>query len=873
MNFHPFDSHKIQTGTPTRFDHLNAFPVNQRLKTIRQEILDSGYHLCVQKAALITEYMKRHDPQPKWLGPLRRGHYAFYRNSMKKATQGIPQRTWQITANNHLSRFYQRRGQTTSSETQILFAEAFRHTLEKMQLKVYDHELIVGNPSSRRVGAPIHPELGGLLMLPEIDRLDTRPNNPIPINDDQRRMLKENIFPFWFNRSVLGLAPLFTKNPQLFSQTTEGCYFILTQFAGISHVTPDYPKVLRIGFKGIKEEIKQHLDQLDRMPDSRGNPAIEKQRAFYRAGLISADAAIAYGKRWRRHLVELAAGEPNPERKEELEALADMFGRIPAEPAVSFYEAVQSLFITHAMVHAENFQHGVSFGRVDQYLYPYYSADLEAGTITAEKAVEFLGCFIAKAGELIPLFFDRATEFFSGLSSASGLTLGGTLPDGSNGVNELSYLFLHAYDQIRLRQPNFHVRVHGNTPAAFLTLCADVLKKGGGLPAFFNDDQVVRALVNTGFGEADAANYSIVGCVEWGVPGKSFPAAGAVFINLPMALHLALHNGQFRENAFGPPTGAAKDFQSMDEIIVAFKTQLRHMIDIAVEGNEAIEKAHARYRPTPFLSILVEGCLERGIEVNNGGAVYGTAGCQGVGLADVADSLSAIDELIFRKKRLSFSEMLAAIDDNFKGREDIRQLIVNRTPKYGINRVEADRWARRVSGIYTREVFRHQSHRGGPYLGGFWSMTTHQGFGARTPALPSGRKDGETLANGISPINGRDRLGPTAAMASAAAIDTGYIGNGCALNMKINPDQIQGPEGSHLLGCLIMGYFDMGGCQVQFNIIDPALLIDARKHPEKYRDLVVRVSGYSAYFNDLTDAMKDELIDRTLYDSRTLCGC
>lgn len=259
--------------------------------------------------------------------------------------------------------------------------------------------------------------------------------------------------------------------------------------------------------------------------------------------------------------------------------------------------------------------------------------------------------------------------------------------------------------------------------------------------------------------------------------------------------------------------------------------------------------------------------------MNNGGAIYGTVGCQGVGLADVADSLSAIDELVFRKKRLSIAEILDAVDSNYDGREDIRQLIVNKTPKYGINRVEADSWARIVSGIYTRSVFRHKSPRGGPYLGGFWSMTTHQGFGVRTPALPSGRKAGETLANGISSVNGRDRLGPTAAMASAAKIDSSLIGNGCALNMKINPDQIQGDEGNRLLRWLIMGYFDMGGCQVQFNIIDPAILIDAREHPEKYRDLVVRVSGYSAYFNDLTDAMKDELIDRTLHSSRALCGC
>ncbi len=870
MSIHAAHSHNTPTDSRIRLDQLKAFPENKRLAKIRQDILDSGYHLCTQKASLVTDAMKRHDPQHKWLTPLRRVHYSAYRNSMKKAAQGMPQKTWQIAANNQLNRFYQRWRQLSPPEAQIAFAKAFQHTLDNVSLKVYDHELIVGNPSSKRVGAPIHPDLGGLLMLSEIDRLDSRSKNPIKLDPAQRRELKEDIFPYWFNRSVLALAPLYTKNPELFSQTTEGCYFILTQFAGISHVTPDYPKVLHIGFKGIKAEMRRHLAEL---PDDRGDSEIGKRRAFYEAGCITADAAIAYGRRWHRHLTEQAAAETDPERKSELAALADMFKRIPAGPATTFYEAVQSLLIAHVMVHAENFQHGVSFGRVDQYLYPYYTADLKSGVLTRDRAVEILGCFIAKAGELIPLFFDRATEFFSGLSSASGLTLGGCLPDGSDGVNELSYLFLHAYDQIRLRQPNFHVRVHRDTPAAFLTLCAEVLKKGGGLPAFFNDEPVTKALENSGFKKADAADYSIVGCVEWGVPGKSFPAAGAVFVNLPMALHLALNNGRFGTKTFGPPTGPAVDFQSMDDITAAFKTQLNHLLAIAVEGNNAIETAHARHRPTPFLSILIEGCIARGTEVNNGGAVYGTAGCQGVGLADVADSLSAIDDLVFCKQRLSLSEMLGAVNRNFEGREDIRQLIINKTPKYGTNKPEADRWAHIVSGIYTGAVFRHQTPRGGPYLGGFWSMTTHQGFGIRTPALPSGRKTGETLANGISSVNGRDKLGPTAAMASAAMIDSDLIGNGCALNMKINPDQIQGKDGSRLLSALIMGYFDMGGSQVQFNIIDPAILLDARSHPKKYPDLVVRVSGYSAYFNDLTDAMKDELIARTLHAGQTLCGC
>ncbi|MBW2219798.1 MAG: formate C-acetyltransferase/glycerol dehydratase family glycyl radical enzyme, partial [Deltaproteobacteria bacterium] len=593
--------------------------------------------------------------------------------------------------------------------------------------------------------------------------------------------------------------------------------------------------------------------------------ALKKEIAFYKASIIVADAAIEYGRRWKSTLEKSVEKTSEPIRKAELEELVSIFGNIPANHPSSFHEAVQMVFITHVILHQENFQHGVSFGRMDQYLYPYYIKDINSGKITPEKATEILGCFICKAGELLPLFFDRATEYFSGLSSASGITLGGEMPNGDSGVNDLSYLILLAYDQVRLRQPNFHVRIEDNTPPEFRHLCCEVLKKGGGIPAFFNDNTVIPALKQAGISNNDARDYAIVGCVEWGVQGKSFPAAGAVFINLAMAMQLALHDGLFNGKQFGPKTGPIENFTSMEVLLKAFQKQLINLLSLATQGNNAIETAHAKHRPTPFLSIVVEGCIENGTEVNAGGARYNSTGCQGVGLADVIDSFSAIDQIVFKKQKLSLSAFMAAVDNNFERHSDLWTYILNKVPKYGENSELSDSYAKIISGMYTQAVTQFTNPRKGSYFPGFWTMTTHMGFGTRMPALPSGRRAGDALANGASPCNGRDHKGPTASLTSASNLDTRLITNGYALNQKLNMDYLKGEPGNILLDGIILGYFKKGGMQIQFNIMDHSILADAKTHPQKYPDLVVRVSGYSAYFNDLTEAMKEELINRTLH--------
>jgi len=877
----------------------NSLQTLPRLKKLREDILNSPYHVCTQKASLLTCYYSSHmrrDVLDKLLSSVQ---YRFYRRSLEKSAKSIPQKSWQVAANNRINSFLLKRRRVTQGDPIMRCAEAFRYILENMELKVYDSELIVGNPSAWRVGAPIHPDLGGLLMLPEIKGISSRMNNPMKIEPAQLKELEEDIFPFWFNRSVLALTPLMSSDPDLFNTMLEGRYFILTQFSGISHVTPDYPTVLKKGFNGIAREVRARLDEIraaleelvsdgSKDPslyvgaDLQIHPVVNKTResylhlnqklSFYKAALVCAEAAADYGKRWSKFLEREAAATVDEVRRQELLRLAQVFNRVPAEPAETLYEALQCVFITHVMLHYESFQHGISFGRMDQYLYPYYKRDIESGRLTRSEAGELLGCFIAKAGELLPLFFDRATEYFSGLSSASGITLGGRTAEGKDGVNDLSFLFLQAYDQVRLRQPNFHVRINQDTPVEFTDLCCELIKKGGGLPAFFNDDEIPLALQRFGIAEKDAQDYSIVGCVEWGVPGKSFPAAGAIFINIPMALHLALHNGMYNGHRFGPQTGDIQAMKDMETLINAFRIQLENMVKRATEGNTAIERAHAIFRPTPFLSTVVDGCIEKGLEINAGGARYNSTGCQGVGLADTVDALTAIEQVVFNEGRLSLQEMIQAVEADFLGYPELNALILNRVHKYGENEERPNYYAGLVSGIYTGLVAQCSNPRGGQYYPGFWSMTTHQGFGARMGALPGGRRAGQPLANGISPCNGRDRNGPTASLSSAACVDNSLVSNGYALNEKLDLALVKDPSRNRLVESLIFGFFASGGMQVQFNVIDPAVLIDAKEHPDQYRGLVVRVSGYSAYFNDLTESMKDELIQRTAHDINS-CLC
>jgi formate C-acetyltransferase len=823
-----------------------------RLERLRRDLLEAPYSLCSCKAELLTDYFRSQLPVDRATEWLARRHFSLFRRSLLRSLgSGVSQKRWQLATGRALQRLYARRQERVASQPSVVtWARALAWILENSPLRIYEHELVVGNPSSQRIGAPIHPDLGGLLMLPELAGLATREVNPLATNQEQVRRLTEEILPDWFSRSVQARAGMLAEDPELPNLLVRGRHFVLTQFAGISHVTPDYPKVLSLGFEGILAEV----EAARRCADT------TEQQAFLEAAAIAARAAIAFGARWSRHCARQAEAETRAERARELRELAEVLERVPARPARTFHEAVQSVMLTHVMLHQESFQHGVSFGRVDQYLLPYYRRDVARGRIDTERAVEILGCFLGKAAELLPLFNAMATEYFSGLSSASGITLGGTDALGRDAANELSVLLLEAYDQMRLRQPNLHLRIHPDGDPLLLERACEIVKRGGGMPAFFNDAAIVPALEEHGARPADARDYSIVGCVEWGVPGRSFPAAGAGFLSLPAALDRALHGGAHVDEGGTP--GA---FAAMDDVIEAFRRELDGLVSAAVAGNDAIERTHARWRQTPLLSLLVADCVANGVDVTAGGARYDATGFQGVGVADVADSLAAIEKLVFDEERFTTSALVTAADRDFDGEEALLCVVSDGSPKYGQDRGRPEHWARVVVDLYCDAVGRHRNPRGGPYVPGFWTMTTHVGFGRRLGALPSGRRAGAPLSDGMSPGNGCDREGPTASLMAAARAASPRVGNGLCVNQKLDPWYLQGDAGTKLLCDLTRGSFAAGGMQVQYNVVDAAVLLDAKRHPERHRDLVVRISGYSAYFNDLTEEMKDEIIARTLH--------
>ena len=807
-----------------------------RLGRLRETLLSAPYSLCTQKAELLTRFFREVRPGHPLTRLLTPAHFSAMRKTLEQnLATGAPQPMWKLRVSRALQQLYM--ALEDDGPPIVLMAHGLGYTLDNLALKIHDDELIVGNLTSQRIGAPIHPDFGGMLLLPELDTLSERSINPMQTTPEQVSVLEDDTLRYWFHRSVMARGPALAQDPALQNTLMEGRLFLLTQFAGISHVTPDYPAVLEKGFVGLRDDVR-----------AAAASAGPEQAPFYRAAEIVADAAIRFGARWAAHCRDEAHATTDAVRRTELERLAATFEQVPARPARSFYEAVQSVFLAHVIVHQESFQHGVSFGRLDQMLYPYFARDVAAGILTEDEAVEILGCFLGKAAEQLPLFNQMATEFFSGLSSASGITLGGVGPDGVDASNRLTELLLVAYDQLRLRQPNLHLRVSPDTPRGLLDRAFGLLKKGGGMPALFNDAAVVPALEGLPVSRADALNYAVVGCVEWGVPSRSFPAAGAGFISLPAVLMEAIG-----ESAF----------VSAEAVFEAFSARLSEVVEAAVAGNNAIEQAHATGRPTPLLSLLVDGCVASGRDVTAGGAVYDSTGIQGVGVADVADSLAAIEQVVFEESVVDFSGLMAAVRSDFAGAEGLRQRLLNRVSHYGEDAGRAEGWAHRVAEVYCGQVSAHTNPRGGPYAPGLWAMTTHVGFGHRLGALPSGRKAGAPLSPGISPTSGLDRRGPTASMRAAAQAGGDFIANGTSLNETLDPHLVAGAAGDEIMAGLVRGYFAAGGMQVQFNVLDADTLRDAVAHPEQHRGLVVRVSGYSTYFNDLTDEMKDELIRRT----------
>ena len=789
---------------------LDSLP---RLSRLYNKLLIAKKEVCVQRARLLTEYMKG---QGVWFEP-----------------------------------------------AVIRRARAVAHILKKLDVNIYPDELIVGGITSKPVGAIIYPEFIGLLIWPELDMLREREVDSLGISDEEIQELDGEIFPFWQDKLLADYADDFTAPPTPLSLLEKFGFFLLTEAGGISHTAPDFEKILGVGVQGLIEEAKARIRDMD--SSSAGDSEELRKRPFYQAVQAVCEGAIEFAQRYRQEALRLAELETDPARKSELMEIAEVCERVPAQPASSFREALQSLWFLEVALHQENYEQALCPGRLDQYLHPYYQRDLERGVLTEEKAIELLGCFFIKISEVVPLFGESIAIFFSGFPTNPAISIGGMTQDGSDATNRLTYLILETRDLLKTREPNIHARVHKESPDEYLSMVCEVIKGGGGMPALVNDDVIIPSLTGKGIKEEDARDYVVIGCVELSVPRKTFGSTDAALMSLPICLEMALNDGYspVMLEEVGIKTGDPRQFRSMEDVLSAFRRQVAYLVEQMVIGLNALGIAHRELYPSPLLSATIEGCLEKGIDVTAGGAVYNFTGVQGVGMADVADSLAAIDQLVFREKQTTMDELLQAVEDDFEGHERLHQSILNRVPKYGNDEDLPDTYAREVAGIFCQEVARHRNPRGGVYLPGFLSMTTHQAFGKLVGALPSGRKAFETFANGISPYNGWDSKGPTAALKSAAKLDYLLATNGVAYNLKFNPGYLQGAEGTANLSSLIRAYFALGGMHLQVNVVDRQTLLDAQKNPQKYPGLMVRVAGYSAYFADLTREVQDEIISRT----------
>lgn len=739
--------------------------------------------------------------------------------------------------------------------------------LTRRKPRIYEHELIIGNVTSKRIAANYYPEGGSVNILEDLTRLDKRPN-PINLSTTEHlRLLHLGLRAV--PGSIAGRALLRPSRAKHFADFFLASRYFVTEEAGIAHQAGGYRNVIHCGLREADRFAARCL-RSNALPHAR--PLDTDQRAFYLAIRIVIDAIRRMADNLATEAERIASLPATPPlRRQELLRSASACRRVPFEPSRTLLEGLQACWLVHIALLQEDFEQGMSFGRLDQFLIGLYRADLDDGRIDRQAAVELLASFELKTCETMPLYSERIGRYFSGNGVAQGITLGGTDPEGNDVTNELSGLFLEAYAHARTREPALHVRLHPRSPAWFVDRAVSVLQLGCGKPSFFGDDAVVRALESAGLSTPHARDYAVIGCVELASQGRTYNSSDAALLNLALCLELALNQGyRFRSPKLpgfrlGARTKPASDMHTFDDLIDALRAQVHDAADEMCRVISWLEATYRVWRPTPINSLITDGCLERGRDVTWGGALYDLTSIQAVGLADVGDSLYAIDRLIFAERRMSLEALVEVLKRDFAGQERLRLELLRRFPRYGNGDEAADRMTQVALDVFVDDVTARRNSRGGKYVAGVYSMTCHTEFGKHTGALPNGRNAGERLSNGLSPVDGMERCGPTGVLSSAASLDVSRVSNCYALNLKFEASSVQGPRGREVLSALLRGFVRKGGMQVQVNVLDAETLRAARRDPGSNPGIVVRVAGYCAYFADLDPSVQDEIIERTAH--------
>jgi formate C-acetyltransferase len=792
-------------------------------------------------------------------------------------------------------------------------AKVVEKIFNELPVTIRPDELIVGAVTINPRSTEICPEFSYDWVEKEFDTMEHRVADPFIIPKKTADELHQ-AFKYWPGKTTSSLAASYmseeTKESMGSGVFTVGNYF----FGGVGHVCVDYGKVLKIGFRGIINEVTRALENLDR-----GSPDYIKKEQFYNAVILSYEAAINFAHRYAQEASRLAREERDPTRQRELEQIAQNCTRVPEHGATTFWEACQTFWFLQSMLQIESSGHSISPGRFDQYMYPYLAADK---SISNDFAQELVDCCWIKLNDINKTRDEVSAQAFAGYAVFQNLCVGGQTEDGRDATNPLTYMCMEATAHVRLPQPSFSIRVWQGTPDEFLYRACELVRLGLGVPAMYNDEVIIPALQNRGVSLHDARDYCIIGCVEPQAPHRTEGWHDAAFFNVAKVLEITLNNGRAGNKQLGPVTGDLTQYTCIDDFYAAFKTQMAHFVHQLVEACNSVDIAHGERCPLPFLSALVDDCIGRGKSLQEGGAIYNFTGPQAFGVADTGDSVYAIQKQVFEDRRMTLQELKGALDANFGypvdgapagspaksslGEQEIyevvkriidqhgslnpaaiknevyRQLsgsgaapaaggsryeeilhILENTPSFGNDIDDVDIVARNCALIYCQEVEKYTNPRGGRFQAGIYPVSANVLFGKDVSALPDGRLAKAPLADGVSPRQGKDTLGPTAAANSVAKLDHFIASNGTLYNQKFLPSSLAGEKGLRNFSGLVRNYFDKKGMHVQFNVIDRNTLMEAQKNPQQYQDLVVRVAGYSAQFVVLAKEVQDDIISRT----------
>lgn len=795
--------------------------------------------------------------------------------------------------------------QTENEPMVIRRAKAFAHILENIPIVIRDLELIVGSTTIAPRGCQTYPEFSYEWLEAEFDTVETRSADPFYISEKTKQELKE-ANAYWKGKTTSELATSYMEPETLLAMEhnifTPGNYF----YNGVGHVTVKYGEVLAIGFSGIKAKAQAELDKL-----CLADGDYQKKSRFLEAVMISCDAAIEYARRYARLALKEAEECTDPVRKKELLQIAQNCANVPEKGATGFYEACQSFWFVQQLLQIESSGHSISPGRFDQYMYPYYQKDMESGKITREFAQELMDCIWVKLNDLNKCRDAASAEGFAGYSLFQNLIAGGQNEEGIDVTNDLSFMSIQASMHVFLPQPSLSVRVWNGTPHEFLIRAAELTRTGIGLPAYYNDEVIIPSLMSRGLTLQDARDYNIIGCVEPQKSGKTEGWHDAAFFNMCRPLELVFSNGIDKGVRIGPATGNVEDMTTFEQFYDAYKKQMDYAIQLLVNADNAIDMAHAERCPLPFLSSMVDDCMKVGKTVQEGGAVYNFTGPQGFGVANMADSLYSVKTLVYDEKKITMGELKEALATNYGkglGAEDVAAMtakianelkeagktigekevaailntvvaaseapevkangerilkLIEEVPKFGNDIPEVDAFARDVAYTYTEPLQNYKNPRGGSFQAGLYPVSANVPLGAQTGATPDGRLAYQPVADGVSPSAGKDVNGPTAAANSVSRLDHYIASNGTLFNQKFHPSALSGRNGLENFVGLIRSYFDQKGSHMQFNVVSRETLLDAQKHPEQYKHLVVRVAGYSALFTTLSKSLQDDIIRRT----------